>query len=116
MLNIRLAAAKKVAASLFDAEAKIDQAMASTAGLVITTLEAGAEANLPACIGQAALDELCASVTALSNSRRAIVAAHERLSTARDQIGLRTVSFGDQFPKPEPTGLAEPERRIRAVS
>lgn len=112
MLNQRLSAARKVATSLFAAENGIDSAVTSTAGLIVKVLEARAEANLPAVIGQDALDSLGAAVTSLLQSRRQVVEAHRGLDVARGQIGLDAISWGDQFPKPPPS---ESERGLRSV-
>lgn len=113
MLNQRLSAAKKVATSLFDAENGIDTAVSSTAGLIVTVIEARAEARLPAVIGQDALDSLGAAVSSLIQSRRQVVEAHMGLDVARVQIGLEAISWGDQFPKPS-TG--EEDRHLRVAS
>ena len=108
MLNTRLNAARKVASSLFDAEKDIDSAVTRTLGLITAMLEARAEAKLPTEYGQGALDSLGGAVTALIASRRQMVEAHRELAVVQDQIGLRTKSFGDEFPKqpPEPEGRA----------
>ena len=113
MLNARLSAAKKVATSLFSTEVEIDSAVVSTAGLIVTVIEARAEANLPAIIGQDALDSLGEAVTCLLRSRKQVVEAHKGLEIAREQIGLGAISWGDQFPKPPPS---VGEGNLRAVS
>lgn len=116
MLNQRLTAARKVATSLFDAENEIDSAVSSTAGLIVTVLEARADANLPAVIGQDALDSLGAAVNALLHSRRQIVEAHKGLDVARSQIGLDAISWGDQFPKPSVGEADTGPSGLRAVA
>ena len=103
MLNQRLSAARKVAASLFEAENEIDSAVTSTTGLIESIIAARAEAKLPAVIGQDALDSLGAAISSLIQSRRQIIEAHQGLDVASQQIGLGAVAWGDQFPKPAPS-------------
>ena len=115
MRNERISAGRKVAATLFVAEKELDSAIASAAGLIVQMMHAREEANLPAVIGQDALEALGATVGSLIESRRQMVAAHKGLTTASTQIGLSTISWGDQFPKPE-EGSGERKPRIVAVA
>lgn len=107
MLNERLAAAKKVAASLYKAEDEIDEAIASTSALIMSIMEARADAKLPAVMGQTALNELGAAVATLIEVRQAVAKAHEELDVTRDQLRLPVRAWGDQFPKPPPPSAAQ---------
>lgn len=113
MRQKRLSAARKVAVSLFEAEREIDSAVASTAGLLKRAVEARVEANLPAVMGQDALDALGEAVTSLLRSRRQVVAAHQGFEVAKDQMGLKTLAWGDQFPKPP---IGETDEGLRVVA
>ena len=65
------------------------------------------EANIAAEVGQAAIERSAAAFAALIEARREIVAAHQELSAVRDQIGLRTVSFGGMgYKGPKAHGLS----------
>lgn len=113
MRKERMGAAREVADSLFAAENDVDAALASAAGLISRMVGARAEANLPVVIGQEALEAMGAAVASLIQTRRQVIDAHEGLATIQTQIGLGTVAWGDQFPKPPPTAeLNEPRMRV----
>ena len=95
MLKDRRNAAMKVAASLFAAEAAIDAALARAAELNGVMVTARTEAGLSALVGQDAFEVASAAFAALTRARCDIVETHKRLSEAKIQVGLRTVSVGD---------------------
>jgi ABC-type sugar transport system substrate-binding protein len=111
MLKDRRAAAMKVAESLFAAEQAIDLALARAAELTGAMVSARTDANLSAIVGQEAFEVSAAAFAALARARADIVETHKRLSEAQVQIGLRTVSFGDQG-KP----LARDRRHLQIVA
>jgi hypothetical protein len=97
----------RVAQELFALETSVETtfgAMANFAGLLAN---ARAEANLSAVYGQDVLEDVNAAMASLLQARRALVKAHGGLADMRDQVGLRSVSFGvqDKPPVEAPTGL-----------
>ena len=116
MLKARRDAAMKVAQSLFAAEEAIDIALAKVAEFNGTMVTARTEANLSAVVGQDAFEAAASVFAALARARCDIVETHRRLSETKDQIGLRTVSVGDQGKPnsiPNTTGEA---RHLQAVA
>ncbi|HMO43388.1 MAG TPA: hypothetical protein PKB04_08710 [Phenylobacterium sp.] len=113
MLKQRRAYADQVAASLFEAEAAMDAALAKAAALAGVMPALRAEAGLSALIGQEAVEWTSRSISALAEARRALIEAHKELSVAQKQIGLGAVLYGDGAPKSE-----EPVRApaLRSVS
>jgi hypothetical protein len=102
MLKNRRQAAQKVADSLFAAEDAIDAALARAAELNCTLATARSEANLSAVVGQDAFEVAASTFAALASARASIVETHRRLGETQIQVGLRTVSFGDNT-KPPPS-------------
>jgi hypothetical protein len=109
MLKDRRNAAIKVAESLWAAEEAIDAALARAAELNGNMVTARADANLSALVGHDAFEVSAAAFAALARARSDIVETHRRLSAAKIQIGLRTVSMGDGPEKP--TFFEEGENR-----
>lgn len=95
MLNDRRRAAIKVAQSLFAAEEAIDAALARAAELNGNLVTARTDAKLSALVGHDAFEVSAAAFAALARARCDIVETHKRLSEAKIQIGLRTVSVGE---------------------
>ena len=100
MLKERRAAAMKVAESLFAAEEAIDLALARAAELTSTMVSARFDAKLSAVVAQDAFEGSASAVAALMRARAEIVETHKRLSETQNQIGLRTISFGDNGKPP----------------
>jgi hypothetical protein len=100
MLKDRTNAAIKVAESLFAAEEAIDLALARAAELNGIMITARSEAKLSALVGQDAFEVSAAAFANLARARCDIIETHKRLSEAKIQVGLRTVSIGDLRPKP----------------
>lgn len=100
MLKQRRTYADQVAASLFEAEAAMDAALAKAAALAGVMPALRAEAGLSALIGQEALEWTSRSISALAEARRALVEAHKELSIAQKQIGLGAILYGDGGAKP----------------
>jgi len=90
----RRAVAQDVAERLFAAEQAIDAAIAKTAELTGYIPAARVEAGLACEVGQEALEYAAESFSALIRARAQIIASHRELNVTKDQIGLRTVSFG----------------------
>lgn len=115
MLKQRRLIADEVAASLFEAEAAIDTALAKTAKLAGVMPAMRADAGLSALIAQDAFERASDTMAALTQARRAIVETHKELSTAQRQIGLGAVAYGDGWVKPL-AAAPEAERQLRTVA
>ncbi len=105
MLKARRDAAMKVADSLFAVEKAIDEALARAAEFHGTLISARAEANVSALVAHDAFEVAASAFASLARARCDIVETHNRLSEAKIQIGLRTVSIGDLGPKPQVKGF-----------
>lgn len=104
MLKNRRDAAMKVADSLFAAEEAIDAALARAAELSGAMVTARRHANISAIVGQDAFEVAASTFAALAQARAGIVETHKRLSETQIQVGLRTISIGDEGTKPPATG------------
>lgn len=106
MHHTRQAVARTVAEPLIATERAIDEALAQ-AGLMATAMAQGrTAAKLPAAMGQDVFESLGQAMTALFEARRRIVEAHVGLDRTREHLRMPAVSYGDESPKPEPTGSA----------
>ena len=115
MLKERRDAAMKVVESLHAAEDAIDVALARAAELNGTLVTARTDAKLSALVGQDAFEVAASTFAALARARCDIVETHKRLSEAKIQVGLRTISFGDLAPKP-PSAEREAGGHLQAVA
>jgi len=96
MLKQRRQAAEKVATHLFAVEEGVDAAITRAVQFTAAMIEARAEANLSAVIGQAELALASRATQLMVEARQLIVDAHKQLAQTRVEIGLREVSFGEQ--------------------
>lgn len=112
MLKQRRLVADQVAASLFEAEAAIDAALAKTALLAGVMPSLRREAGISALIGQEAVERASEAFAALTLARRAIVETHKELSVAQKQMGLGAVMFGDSGDKPPALAMGRDLRSI----
>lgn len=101
MLKARRDAAMKVAQSLFAAEDAIDAAFARVAELNGALVMARSDAHLSAIVAQDAFELAASTLGALAKARGEIVETHKRLGETQIQIGLRTLSWGDQGKPPQ---------------
>lgn len=114
MSTEKMQAALNVATLLRKFEEIIDDAVCCGAQLAAEMPRARQEANLPALAGQPALDSVGEAVTALIAARRHTVAAHKYLDRTRAQMGLPSISFGDESEKEDFLGPMTGEiRRLR---
>ena len=93
--HIRTTAALKVAQELIPAETAVDEALIRLSSLQSAMLSARLDANLAVSVGQPALTALNEAMTMMMNARERVVETHRHLALAKDQIGLRTLGFGD---------------------
>ncbi|QJB69269.1 hypothetical protein [Parasphingorhabdus halotolerans] len=100
MLKQRRVAAQQLTDRLFETESAIDvaiQKMADLEGFMPVTRK---NANLSAVVGQDAVLQAGQTLTALIPARSEIVATHNCLAVARDQIGSREMGMGSDNGKP----------------
>jgi hypothetical protein len=90
----------QVAQSLGASETAIDAALTQVANFVAQMPMARQEAKFAACVGQDAMAQAVAALTALSTAREAMVKAHEALADVRDQFGI-PMGFGALGGKPD---------------
>jgi hypothetical protein len=101
MLNERLNAAKKVA---------------DASRLAIAVIEGRKAAKLPLDTGQEGLALVSRATAKLVEARGDICAAHVAFRETQQQIGLRSVSFGDFWESPDKKKpLAELQHGVRAA-
>ncbi len=86
--------ARKGAEQLFAAEAAIDRALSETANLAGLLPALRLDNGLSSVVGQDAITDVTRAIMALAEARGAIVNSHGSLNIVKDQIGCRTVSFG----------------------
>ena len=113
MLKQRRLIADQVAASLFEAEAAIDAALAKTAHLAGVMPGLRQDAGLSALIGQDAVERASQAIMALADARRAIVETHKELSIVQTQIGLGAVMFDPVGGDKPPATFASEGREVR---
>jgi hypothetical protein len=113
MLKQRRMIADQVAASLFEAEAAIDAALAKAASLAGVMPALRGDAGLSALVGQDAVERASEAILALTQARRAIVETHKELDAAKTQIGLGAVMYGEPV-KPLFAMEAQPGPRLSA--
>ena len=94
VLELRANAAGRVAEQLAPAETDVDNAISSLMALSVTMMSAITDAKLPKVLAQDAFDSLGEAVALMFKARSKVIDTHHRLSKARGQIGLQTVSFG----------------------
>jgi hypothetical protein len=115
MLNQRLAYANSVAAELFPAEADLESAIVHASRLTIALIEGRKTAKQPITMGQEGLEMMSRAATKLVEARGDMGAAHAAFRTAQNELGLRTVSFGDIHECPDSTS-AELPAKLAAVA
>jgi len=93
MRRERAVIAQNVAAHLWEAERIIDLAMASTARLIATTLDARMR-KAGAGVGHMTTEALSATNSQRATSRKIIMEAHEALDEAKRVVGLAEQAFG----------------------
>ena len=93
--------AKRVATKLRSAEHSIDAALIEASELVGELLRARMEVGVAANVGDTAMAKLAAALSALSEARTSMVAAHTDLAEVQLRVGIRTRM--DVEDKAEPT-------------
>lgn len=91
-------AADDLAHVLWEAERRIDDAVAGAADLLTAVVETRAAAGLPATVGAGAQTKTAEALTTLSTARRAVASAHAELGRLADAGG---VVLTGPVPKPD---------------
>ena len=94
MLKTRKRAAEMVVEHLGPAEEDVDNAISSLMALSVAMMSAINSAKLPHVLAQGAFDSLGEAVALMFQARSKVIDTHHRLNAAKDEIGLRAVSFG----------------------
>ena len=68
-------------------------ALALMGDLIAAMPRARLEAGLAAGVGQQAVDRVLEAASGMASARRSLIAAHEALAEAKDQVGLRRVTL-----------------------
>jgi hypothetical protein len=100
MSKHRTEIAVQVTRSLHASEDAIDTALAQVAKFVAEMPAARMEARFAAAVGQDALAQAIAALTALSEAREAMVKAHDALADVRDEFHIGPVGYGVDPNKP----------------
>jgi hypothetical protein len=82
--------AKRVATKLRGAEHTVDAALVEASEMVAELLRSRKELGLAANVGDAAITKLTAAMSALSEARTSMVAAHAELAEVQLRLGIRT--------------------------
>jgi hypothetical protein len=85
--------AERLANHLFTTEEAVDTTLALMGDLIAAMPRARLEAGLAAGVGQQAVDRVLEAASGMASARRSLIAAHEALADAKDQIGLRRVTL-----------------------
>lgn len=92
--------ATAVAQSLHETERAIDSALSQVAEFVGIMPAARQDARFAAEVGQDALGNAVAAMAALTEARRAMIAAHASLADVQSQFRLQPQAFGNLGDKP----------------
>ena len=99
--------AQRVATKLFATENAVDAAILEASQLLAGLIEARNEIGFSAVLGTEAVSKVSLALSALSESRRAMVDAHNELNDAKLRLGIRTRMDGTG-----PKGYLEPGDNI----
>lgn len=97
MLNDRLAAARPFAVNIQKTEASLNDTIGSI-GRMIADIPAARKRfgkQVPLTTGVDACESLAGALLLVSQGYRKVVEAHQHLASDRDDLGLRTVNWGD---------------------
>ena len=97
----RALVAQHVANQLFATENAIDQALADASALVGELVKARQELGVSTVFADGVFVQTTAAMSALSQARTAMVAAHAELNDAKLRIGIRTKMAGSSDKPPQ---------------
>lgn len=111
MLNERLAAARRIANHLTNAEEAIDDAIINLATLMAALPAERRAVSMRASLGHEAVAKTAQAIALSGELRTAIIDAHKALFTVQTEVGLSAYAVG---PTAEPPmSLLEPETEQR---
>jgi hypothetical protein len=119
MLKERRSAVEAVRTAFLAAERAQDSAAVEASRCLTAALEARRDANLPIGTGLKAIGLLARSATLAIEARQALIEAHPEFAAIPAQIGLGTVSWGDEpgdCPPTEPRGEDRSPLRVVAAA
>lgn len=107
---------KKVADKLFATEHAVDDAMVRASQFLESMVEARRDLKLSAVAGELATTRVCESIAALSEARRAVMAAHNALSNLQRKMNVEDPVEWTGKPQEgvEPEAAARPNLRVAA--
>lgn len=109
----KVEAATAVAKKLIAAEQSIDATMTAHAQLLQQMIEARNALGISGTVGELAQARVCESLAALSEARRATMAAHAALANVQQALRLELETVLPEKPPEEPK---KPNVDLRAVS
>lgn len=101
MPRIRREIAAQVTVSLHETENAVDAALARASEFLAMLPQARQDARVSASMGHDAVVRVAAAITALTEARAELVAAHEVLADVQRQLGLGETAYGPFIRKPE---------------
>lgn len=106
---------KSVAAKLFAAEDAVDAAMVSNTQLLESIISGRRELGVAATTAELAQTRVAEAIAALSEARRAVMAAHAGLKNVQTRLGVDDNEFGP-MDKPEEDENKKPTVNLRVAS
>jgi hypothetical protein len=106
----KAAIANRVATKLFATENAIDTAMVEAALLIESMVHARRDLGVSAVTAEVAQSRVAEAIAAISEARRAVIAAHGALAQAEAKLGIeeRTVMGGDKYGSSNASATMEP--------
>ena len=101
MPRIRREIAVHVTSSLHETENAVDAALARASEFLALLPKARQDQRVSASMGHDAIARVASAITALTEARAELVAAHEVLADVQRQLGLGETAFGPFIRKPE---------------
>jgi hypothetical protein len=86
--------AQRVATKLFATENAVDTAILEASQLLASLVEARSEVGVSAVLGQDCFTKVSAALSALTESRQAMVDAHHAMNETKLRLGIRTRMAG----------------------
>lgn len=105
---------KSIAGKLFAAEEAVDMAMVRNTQLLEGIITGRRELNVAATTAELAQTRVAEAIAALSEARRAVMAAHAGLKNVQVRLGVEDNDFGP-LDKPEEDAPKKPNVNLRVA-
>lgn len=105
---------KSIAEKLFAAEEAVDEAMVRNTQLLEGIITGRRELNVAATTAELAQTRVAEAIAALSEARRAVMAAHAGLKNVQVRLGVEDNDFGP-LDKPEEDAPKKPAVNLRVA-